>query len=78
MDLYLKISAIGLTGVICSGFFSTVLRKQEIAGEETQAHLLRQEASDTGTSVVDLCERQEKVHQSSKPPARATQAPKPE
>ncbi|XP_056611468.1 proline-rich protein 36-like isoform X5 [Triplophysa dalaica] len=52
----------------------TVLRKQEIAGEETQ----RQEASDTGTSVVDLCERLEKVHQSSKPPARATQAPEPE
>ncbi|KAA0716089.1 hypothetical protein E1301_Tti015799 [Triplophysa tibetana] len=52
----------------------TVLRKQEIAGEETQ----RQEASDTGTSVKDLCERLEKVNQSSKPPARATQAPVPE
>ncbi|KAI7799498.1 hypothetical protein IRJ41_004565 [Triplophysa rosa] len=52
----------------------TVLKSQEIAGEETQ----RQEANDTDTSVEDLCERLEEVHLSSKPPARATQSPVPE
>ncbi|XP_057191817.1 histone-lysine N-methyltransferase 2D-like [Triplophysa rosa] len=53
---------------------TAVLKRQEIAGEETQ----RQEANDTDTSVEDLCERLEEVHLSSNPPARATQSPVPE